>query len=363
MLQALLTRIIAHVDKQLDAREAAASQGGKPQTNRSTAISTAGRSRSPSAASQDQGDAEGPTTTQRAALDQATEGECPTQGQDAMGVVWGVSLNPAGRQARNKNAGVFRDPSPEPSPQSGTDETRRTPPRGMYAAPYVPLGWHLAPEVRAKIQKGEYVDIFSLLLREPEPDPKGDQCPCTLQSIKTAKVERNWQNWVCGFIAYAGVVLQKYNTRGEELFKYMDIIHRLYLTYGRMGWARYDEQFRMRSSVCPQLSWCVLDQELWSQLVVNEWEQDGSQPPGFPAKQRVQPTGICYAFNTQGSCLRQECTYQHACSSCGGGHAVKLCGNPKGGRNKKSRHPWRKQGGGSGSGPNMPTARQGAKPN
>lgn len=64
----------------------------------------------------------------------------------------------------------------------------------LYGEEALPLGDHLAPAVKEKIWKGEYVDLFSLLHREPEPESKAGQYTQEQQTVRKPKIDLNWTN-------------------------------------------------------------------------------------------------------------------------------------------------------------------------
>lgn len=156
-----------------------------------------------------------------------------------------------------------------PSPATGTWITESGErPRISYGDIALPLGGHLALSVKEKIWCGEFVDIFSLLQMEPEPvakvgDPVWDQ-----ETVKKCKIDKNWTNWLNGYVIFASVVLQMYPTQATILFKYLDIIHRAFRDYTGPAWIHYDDHFRLQASHDPSLDWRIPQWELWAQLVV-----------------------------------------------------------------------------------------------
>ncbi|XP_053153867.1 uncharacterized protein LOC128345640 [Hemicordylus capensis] len=66
-------------------------------------------------------------------------------------------------------------------------------------------GAHLHPTTKEKIWNNEYVDIFSLLFSES----------------KTVTVDRNWSNWLSGYLVFVDVVLQRQPWRAYSLINLM----------------------------------------------------------------------------------------------------------------------------------------------
>lgn len=79
-----------------------------------------------------------------------------------------------------------------------------------YAETSAPSGIHLHPSLEGNIWRGKFVDLFSLLFCEPEPNLWTD-CGAInreLEQHKLQNVERNWNNWLSGYIIYMAMVLQ-----------------------------------------------------------------------------------------------------------------------------------------------------------
>ncbi|VDI64654.1 Hypothetical predicted protein [Mytilus galloprovincialis] len=97
--------------------------------------------------------------------------------------------------------------------------------------------------------------------------------------------------------------------------------------YAGLGWKLYDEQFRLRRSQEPAGSWSVIDTELWLLYMQPAGPING---PEFNIAQKPTNNFLkCYAYNYNGTCTQQYCTYKHACLKCSGVHPVIYCTNSK----------------------------------
>ncbi|CAJ0947984.1 unnamed protein product [Ranitomeya imitator] len=121
-----------------------------------------------------------------------------------------------------------------------------------------PLGAHLKKEVKEKIWKDEYVEIFSLLPLEKFNLDKGKK----EDSKKEEEEKRRWRlipqtfaNWQQAFFILAGVIGEKFSENCTGLFCYVDAIGEAYRAYGGQAWLRYDEQFRQRKAIRPEIKW------------------------------------------------------------------------------------------------------------
>lgn len=121
-----------------------------------------------------------------------------------------------------------------------------------------PLGAHLKTEIKEKIWKGEYVEIFTLLLLEkfnldrlkPVEGKREDE-----EKQRYRLIPRTFANWLQAFAILASVVGEKAPENCSALFVYLEAISKAHRTYGGMAWLHYDEQFRQRMAVRPTLRW------------------------------------------------------------------------------------------------------------
>ncbi|XP_053140147.1 uncharacterized protein LOC128339766 isoform X2 [Hemicordylus capensis] len=285
--------------------------------------------------------------------------------------IWGVN-RPSGApiisSANNTTAPVPAPSSPGFYPMGITP----TPQHAPYGRMGLPLGDHLLPATKEKILKGEYIDIFSLLFREPEVKHKERESCKEHEATKRKPVEKTWSNWLSSFTIYMGVIVQAQPARGPSLLKYMDIIHRAVSDFAGSAWICYDESFRMRAALDLSLPWDAQLQELWLVIMSPARPVEGdrsdsrhllSKPLGSVSTtgsghQWVQPHLVCWEYNSNGRCSRSPCRYRHACGLCGSKHPSS--GFPRthsSGSGGKFR-----SGGGRKGGPPPPAAGKGAQP-
>lgn len=196
-----------------------------------------------------------------------------------------------------------------------------------------PLSAHLKAEVKEKIWKGEYVEIFTLLPLEkfnldrlkPEERKKEDE-----EKRRYRLIPRTFSNWLQAFAILASVVGEKAPEHCSALFVYLDAISEAHRTYGGVAWLRYDEQFRQRMAVRPSLRWDHKDISLWMKLMTaarapNQFFQAGVGGSAAPGQPTDKKWGFCWQFN-EGTCkFGATCRFKHTCSGCGGSHALSKC--------------------------------------
>lgn len=192
--------------------------------------------------------------------------------------------------------------------------------------PAEPLGAHLKPEVKEKIWKGEYVEIFSLLplekfnldLANPE------------ETSKYPLIPRTFSNWLQAYAILASVIGEKEPENCSALFCYLDTIAEANRVYGGVAWLRYDEQFRQRKAVRPAIRWNHKDICLWMKLMTparvgNQFFPSGAGGSSTSGTSASKKKGLCWQFNA-GSCrYGGTCRFKHLCSGCGGNHSFSRC--------------------------------------
>ena len=127
--------------------------------------------------------------------------------------------------------------------------------------------------------------------------------------------------------------------RALSLVQYLDLIYRAHVNYLGHAWLLYDELFRMRAVIHPNLCWDEPHPGLWLQYITTTQPRMGDRfdsghlickanlnfPPRVPSAQTPQPRWLCWEFNSQGDCARKACKFRHQCTLCGGHHASINC--------------------------------------
>ncbi|KAL8221296.1 UNVERIFIED_CONTAM: hypothetical protein K2H54_064274 [Gekko kuhli] len=125
----------------------------------------------------------------------------------------------------------------------------------VYMEHSLPLGDHLLQAKEAKIWRGEYVEMFTLLFRDVEVKASVRDDPRELEKIRHKQVDKNFDNWLSAYTIYMGVVFQAYPDQGSVLVKYQDVIHHAYKEYNGATWLCYDELFQARAALDLTLPW------------------------------------------------------------------------------------------------------------
>ena len=254
----------------------------------------------------------------------------------------------------------------------GTPQHPSVPNTGYNSAPFAaipytdystPLGDHLTPAIKERIWKGNYIDVYELLNREYEVKELDKDDDKIKEKHRRKRPDRNWTNWVTGFTIYAGVLVKMQPWKASALFQYFDILRRAKAEFEGQVWLRYDEAFRMRSAIRPELRWDEVHPGIWLQHMspakTNLGDRfdcghlnikfAGNSGTRQGAGQAVQPRLPCYEFNNKGSCAKSPGRFRHECLTCRGEHPKTNCFRAGGQRQSKAGGPNKKVEGGSGA--------------
>ena len=117
-----------------------------------------------------------------------------------------------------------------------------------------PLGYHLTAAMKEKIVRGEFVDLLSLLpsakesLFKDKKDERGDE--------DRRRLSRSFSNWLQAFLIYSSIICEKCPEKSVGLLQHVDMV----------AWFVYDESFRQKLAVHPNLEWGSKDIGLWLNL-------------------------------------------------------------------------------------------------
>ncbi|KAJ1193184.1 hypothetical protein NDU88_002489 [Pleurodeles waltl] len=136
---------------------------------------------------------------------------------------------------------------------------------------------HVGSEVKEKIWKGEFVEIFSLIrARRREIKVKEKEGKALVSSDKKPKVKENITNWLFGFNVFLSVMLEKKPELAISMICYAKKIFRAHHMYGGNSWLEYDRDFRWAKVEDPGISWDQTEVNIWLECVNSKLP--GKQP-------------------------------------------------------------------------------------
>ncbi|KAJ1162145.1 hypothetical protein NDU88_002621 [Pleurodeles waltl] len=138
-------------------------------------------------------------------------------------------------------------------------------------------GLHVPMEVKEKIWKGAYIDIFDLLVDRPERDEvkRCQECAHSRECCHgphKRKVEESLNNWVRAFSIYQSIIADRFNDQGAQVACYQNRIVGAHDEYGGTFWTDYDREFRRINANKPSLG--------WDQIDIIGWLRFTNQPHG-----------------------------------------------------------------------------------
>ncbi|XP_062567406.1 uncharacterized protein LOC134278511 [Saccostrea cucullata] len=182
------------------------------------------------------------------------------------------------------------------------------------------LGYYVEASIRQKIISGKFVNLATLLVRDPNKtqvsstlaiDPNGQLIAQPKQMYKIQTIDR----WTDAFIIYMSIYTAAHPEKVQQFLKYM---HDIRLGAQRsQGWLTYDEQYRLRASINTTQDWGVVDAELWMLYMTPTTSQIQNLRGGQPQK--------CFDYNYKGSCHKLNCPYLHRCLKCNNVHPSNTC--------------------------------------
>ncbi|KAJ1152248.1 hypothetical protein NDU88_005024 [Pleurodeles waltl] len=191
------------------------------------------------------------------------------------------------------------------------------------------LGLHVPVEVREKIWKGAYIDIFDLLVDKAENEEvrRCKECAHSREcghGPQRRRVEESLSNWVRAFSIYQAILAERFSGLTAQLACYQNWIVGAHDEYGGTAWKEYDNEFRRIKAYKPSLAWDQIHIITWLHYT-NCTQGPGQQPFHGPAGMGSGASGgtgakkgACWDFNRR-TCSRSPgtCRFKHCCSFCG----------------------------------------------
>ena len=198
------------------------------------------------------------------------------------------------------------------------------------------LTCHIEPNLRSKIERGEFVDLEKLLPRDRLPPHRleGDNkmemvnCDGAIYFIPTsdrdAKIN-NLHKWDQTFRVYAAIYCKSNPARSAEIWQYVYVIHTAAATFQWDNVAWYDYTFRQLMAAKPHRSWSKIYTQFWNlamgipaniQQIQNQRFSMGKQNSN--KKYGDWHDNCCWVFNRMEKCTRPVCGFANCCSYCSG---------------------------------------------
>lgn len=121
-----------------------------------------------------------------------------------------------------------------------------------------PIGSHVPVAIREKIWAGAFNDL-PLLVKQAR-DLQTDPCITGELVIKNGQLVIEKQhlkpiNNINTWTIFMAIYLKEFPGKAQDMLKYMHTIRFAAGKQGHLGWAKYDEQFRLKMERHPTSSW------------------------------------------------------------------------------------------------------------
>lgn len=227
-----------------------------------------------------------------------------TGGQAAFSTVPAYSAAPSGRSGGDPSSGAQEGAAaPPPTAGPGEEHTYMLASGDAMLCEPSKVARHVSQEVKEKIWKGEFVDMFGLINKR-------------LHWNREASDERSLPNWILGFTVYSAVLLEKFFELGPQLSCYQHTIVLAHENYGPGAWLEYDTEFRWLKASDPDVRWDQKEVNCWLRCFTGTRGLENETLRGCGVRRKKN--GVCWAYNDD-RCARgaANCIFRHACSFCG----------------------------------------------
>ena len=135
------------------------------------------------------------------------------------------------------------------------------------------LTCHVDPNMKAKIQKGEFVDLEKLLVRDcfKQQNNSGQRMELVnrggetfIMPVDSGAKLTNVRRWEQAFHIYAAIYSQANPHRSSEIWQYVFVINSAASTYTWENVANYDYTFRQLMACDPGHSWANIYLQMWN---------------------------------------------------------------------------------------------------
>ena len=219
------------------------------------------------------------------------------------------------------------------------------------------LTCHVEPNLRMKIERGEFVDLDKLLPKERYPHKLGEDGRLEMINHegvtyfvpavdKESKVN-NLKKWGQAFRVYVAIYCKQNPERSAEIWQYIYVIHMAASTFTWENVVWYDYTFGQLTAAKPFRSWAKIYNQFRNLAMRNPLSNNfpphnsgSSGPKGKGVKKfRDWRDNCCWIFNHVGRCTRANCRFENHCSYCGAyNHGISTCRKAGNGKKSQSKH-------------------------
>ena len=223
-------------------------------------------------------------------------------------------------------------------PQSvgnNVESAMKNKPVGITDDEFFHLTCHVDPNLKQKIEHGEFVELEKLLVKDRfkssgqdfgqrmELVSRGGET-FIMPADRDQKIT-NIRKWEQAFYIYAAIYSQANPHRSSEIWQYVFVINSAASTYVWENVASYDFTFRQLMACNPMRNWLNIYHQMWNLTMreviprnnfQNQGAGDSGNKKGSQSK-RAKRTLYCWSFNRGEKCkFDPHCKFIKRCSYC-----------------------------------------------
>ena len=210
---------------------------------------------------------------------------------------------------------------------------------------FVQVSSHVDNSVIARVQRGEFVELEKLLLKQKRLQEEDVGYEVTrkegkpfLAPTQDKETKINGiRKWEQAFRVYAAIYSKANPDRAAEIWQYVENINRAATTYKWDNVAAYDYQFRQWMGRNPARNWGKTFGELWNLCLLAPVSGKVPSHVGNPHNES-QKKGYtyCWKFNKGHCSYGPKCRFEHRCSYCNSkSHGSSRCQRKNGKRDSR----------------------------
>ena len=196
------------------------------------------------------------------------------------------------------------------------------------------LTCHVDPNLKAKIEKGEFVDLETLLTKDKfRNNNLGQRMELVsrggktyIMPVETGTKITNVRKWEQAFRIYAAIYSQANPSRSAEIWQYVFVINSAASTYLWENVANYDYTFRQLMACNPMRNWSNIYLQMWNLTMRDVIPRntygtlsfDNNNPRrNSSGKRGKKGVSYCWSFNRGEKCkFDPNCKFIKRCSYC-----------------------------------------------
>ena len=222
-------------------------------------------------------------------------------------------------------------------------------PQGITDDKFFHLTCHVDSNLKQKIEKGEYVDLEKLLIKDKFKNQSGGGQHMELISkggetfimpVDPDHKITNVRKWEQAFHIYAAIYSQANPHRSSEIWQYVFVINSAASTYTWENVANYNFTFRQLMECNPARSWANIYLQMWN-LTMRDTLPKNNSYTEFNAKKDWKRKGnsrrpsYYRSYNHGEKCkFEPNCKFIKRCSYCDGNYPQIECPKLKDWKNK-----------------------------